>query len=83
MRTLPARGARLGALGVVGAGSANADACKASPARVGVAITVGATNASDAGCTSSDWGPCLDLYAPGENVAVATSPWRGRAATPR
>jgi subtilisin family serine protease len=56
----------------VAAGNASLDACTQSPARLPGALTVGATDASDAQASFSNYGSCLDLYAPGVNV---TSAW--------
>jgi subtilase family protein/peptidase inhibitor I9 len=58
------------------AGNNNVDACGVSPARTPVAITVGATvPATDARLISatltSNFGPCLDLFAPGVNILSA------------
>ncbi|MFQ5615209.1 MAG: S8 family peptidase, partial [Anaerolineales bacterium] len=58
----------------VSAGGSNANACNFSPARVPNALTVGATTPSDARSSSSNWGSCLDLFAPGLNI---TSAWIG------
>jgi subtilisin family serine protease len=52
----------------VAAGNSTADACNYSPARVAAAITVGATTSSDAQASYSNYGTCLDLYAPGSSV---------------
>lgn len=57
---------------VVAAGNSNVDACTASPARVPAAITVGATTSSDARASYSNFGPCLDVFAPGSAI---TSAW--------
>lgn len=57
---------------VVAAGNSNANACNYSPARVGAAITVGATTSSDARASYSNFGNCLDLFAPGSSI---TSAW--------
>jgi aqualysin 1 len=57
---------------VVAAANANADACGYSPARVPGAITVGASNAADQRADFSNWGPCVDLFAPGEGILSAT-----------
>jgi subtilisin family serine protease len=54
---------------VVSAGNANYDACYYSPARAPSALTVGATNGLDHQAWFSNWGGCVDLYAPGENIA--------------
>jgi aqualysin 1 len=57
---------------VVAAGNSNRDACNFSPARTGVAITVGATTSTDARASYSNFGSCLDLFAPGSSI---TSAW--------
>jgi subtilisin family serine protease len=48
------------------------DACTSSPARVAAALTVGATDATDAPASFSNYGSCVDLFAPGVDV---TSDW--------
>jgi subtilisin family serine protease len=53
---------------VVSAGNDNRDACNGSPARVGAALTVGATGSSDGRASFSNFGTCLDLFAPGVGV---------------
>jgi subtilisin family serine protease len=57
----------------VAAGNSNANACNYSPARVGAAITVGATTSSDARASYSNFGSCLDLFAPGSSITSAWS----------
>lgn len=67
--------ARMTAAGVtvvVAAGNENADACRYSPARAVSAITVGATTRIDARSSFSNWGACLDVFAPGSSI---TSAW--------
>ena len=59
---------------VVAAGNENQSACNVSPARAANAITVGATTSTDARASFSNWGGCLDIFAPGENI---TSAWVG------
>ena len=59
---------------VVAAGNENTIACNRSPARVAEAITVGATTSSDARASYSNYGTCLDLFAPGSGI---TSAWIG------
>lgn len=73
--TLDAAVANLIAAGfttVVAAGNDNADACLSSPARAVDAITVGATTSADARASFSNYGTCLDLFAPGASI---TSNW--------
>jgi subtilisin family serine protease len=54
------------------AGNSNADACTSSPARTAEAITVGATTSTDARASYSNYGTCLDIFAPGSSI---TSSW--------
>jgi len=56
----------------VAAGNDTADACGGSPADVGAAITVGATESNDARASYSDFGPCVDFFAPGSNIVSAS-----------
>ncbi|HUP31586.1 MAG TPA: S8 family serine peptidase [Gaiellaceae bacterium] len=57
----------------VAAGNSNADACNYSPARVGPAVTVGATTSTDARASYSNFGSCLDIFAPGSSITSAWS----------
>jgi subtilisin family serine protease len=65
---------RAGVVYVVAAGNGNSDASAYSPAGVAEAITVGATNQFDARAEFSNYGPTLDLFAPG--VAIPSA-WIG------
>lgn len=56
----------------VAAGNSNVDACTTSPARAAAAITVGATSSNDARASFSNFGSCLDIFAPGVSI---TSAW--------
>jgi len=56
---------------VAAAGNENRDACTASPASEPAAITVGATTNADARSAFSNWGPCVDLFAPGSDITAA------------
>jgi subtilisin family serine protease len=56
---------------VVAAGNENTNACTRSPARVPNAITVGATTSNDGRAYFSNWGNCLDIFAPGYNIKSA------------
>ncbi len=53
---------------VVAAGNNGASACDYSPARVAEAITIGATTPDDLRVLSSNYGECVDLYAPGAGI---------------
>jgi subtilisin family serine protease len=53
---------------VVAAGNSNANACLSSPARVANAITVGAVNIQDGRSYFSNFGNCVDIFAPGEDI---------------
>ena len=48
-----------------------ADACQLSPARLPAGITVAASDKTDTRWTSSNYGTCVDLYAPGVSVLSA------------
>nr|MBA2303003.1 S8 family peptidase [Acidobacteriota bacterium] len=48
------------------------DACGGSPARVGAALTIGSTTNTDARSSFSNYGTCVDLFAPGSSI---TSAW--------
>jgi subtilisin family serine protease len=56
----------------IAAGNDNKSACTQSPARAPSAITVGATTASDARASYSNYGTCVDIFAPGSSI---TSSW--------
>lgn len=58
---------------VVAAGNATSDACAYSPSSVPAAITVGATTSTDGVATYSNYGSCVDLYAPGSSIWSAYS----------
>ena len=57
---------------VVAAGNENQNACNVSPGRSGDAITVGSTTNTDARSNFSNWGSCVDIFAPGSSI---TAPW--------
>ena len=53
----------------VSAGNAGGNACNQSPADVAAAITVGSIDpTSDTQAGTSNFGPCVDLFAPGVNI---------------
>lgn len=58
----------------VAAGNSGVDACTASPARAPAAVTVGATNLGNEGRAAfSNYGTCVDVFAPGVSVIGAWS----------
>ena len=62
----------LGITTVAAAGNGGDDACRYSPARVSRVITVGATTSIDERTSWSNYGMCVDLFAPGTDI-VSTS----------
>jgi subtilisin family serine protease len=57
----------------IGAGNGDSngnprDACGVSPARVPNALTVGATDANDRRVSYTNFGPCVDIFAPGASI---------------
>ena len=56
----------------VAAGNSSQDACRSSPASAPSATTVAASTRDDARASYSNWGSCVDLYAPGSGI---TSAW--------
>jgi subtilisin family serine protease/PKD repeat protein len=61
-----------GVVYAIAAGNDSGDACTKSPARTPNAITVGSTTNTDARSSFSNFGTCLDIFAPGSNI---TSAW--------
>lgn len=58
-----------GVIAVTIAGNANSDANHYSPGRVPEGITVGAVNISDTIASYSNWGPRVDVWAPGGDAS--------------
>ena len=54
-----------GIISVVSAGNDDTDACDQSPASHFRSITVGASTSDDEKASFSNYGPCIDLFAPG------------------
>jgi subtilisin family serine protease len=64
---------------VVAGGNSAIDACQFSPARHPRALTAGASQINNAIASFSNYGDCLDLYAPGVSITSAwiTDDWSG------
>jgi subtilisin family serine protease len=56
---------------VVAAANKNTNACNFSPASEPSALTVGATNNLDARASFSNFGKCVDIFAPGQSIRSA------------
>lgn len=65
----------------IAAGNESTDACSRSPASAAAAITVGSVSAVDARAASSNYGPCVDVFAPGTGILSAWIPPAGSTAT--
>jgi subtilisin family serine protease len=57
---------------VIAAGNRGRNACDASPGRVSRALTVGATDTADNQATWSNYGGCVDIFAPGVGIVSAS-----------
>ncbi|HEU6453592.1 MAG TPA: S8 family serine peptidase [Gemmatimonadaceae bacterium] len=56
---------------VVSAGNDNSNACNQSPARVSEVITVASTDPNDYRSSWSNYGSCVDIFAPGNSITSA------------
>jgi aqualysin 1 len=68
------RSADRGVLYAVAAGNSSMDACFTSPQRAGTypgILTIAATGADDREASFSNYGRCVDLWAPGANILTA------------
>lgn len=65
-----------GILPIVAAGNSNDDACRYSPSSTPDAVTVGASDPNDVRAYFSNFGDCVDIFAPGTSIvsASATNP---------
>ncbi|MBA4159581.1 MAG: S8 family peptidase [Gemmatimonadetes bacterium] len=64
--------ANSGVFVAVAAGNENQNACNVSPASASAAYTVAASTSSDAKASYSNYGSCVNIYAPGSSI---TSAW--------
>jgi subtilisin family serine protease len=56
----------------IAAGNSGRDACGQTPARVAEALTIGATDSADRKASWSNYGSCVDWFAPGVGVLSAS-----------
>jgi subtilisin family serine protease len=52
----------------VASGNGNSDACNFTPARTPAALTVSASDETDLRALYSNYGPCVDIFAPGNQI---------------
>ena len=57
----------------VAAGNSGRDACAYSPGREQQSLTVAATANDDSQASFSNWGACIDVYAPGVDISSSSS----------
>jgi len=72
MKTAVDAAVNAGVTVVVAAGNADSDSCEFTPSFVPSAITVGATTATDARSSFSNYGACTKMWAPGSNIVSAS-----------
>ncbi|MGW3657384.1 S8 family peptidase [Streptomyces sp. NPDC005151] len=60
-----------GTVPVVAAGNSSLDACTISPARAAHVVTVAASDGQDRQTSFSNYGPCVEMYAPGSSIVSA------------
>lgn len=63
---------KAGLIVTVAAGNFSADACNYSPASADGVIAVGAVGIDDSRSSFSNWGTCVDIYAPGSKIDSIT-----------
>jgi subtilisin family serine protease len=74
LNTAVANAIAAGIVFTVSAGNSNASACNASPASAPTALTVAATDKTDARASFSNFGTCVDLFGPGVGITAAFWP---------
>jgi subtilisin family serine protease len=68
LNTAVANSIAAGVTYALAAGNSNADACGTSPASTPSALTVGASTSGDQRSSFSNFGTCVDLFAPGSSI---------------
>jgi hypothetical protein len=72
-RAVKVLGERYGVSVVVAAGNHNTDACNESPASERSTITVASSDRTDTRSAFSNFGSCVDIWAPGDRVTSGVS----------
>ncbi|MGD9483829.1 S8 family peptidase, partial [Streptomyces sp. TRM70308] len=72
MREATKRAIDAGIQFAIAAGNSSTDACGTSPSDVPEAVTLGSTDRNDGRSSFSNYGRCLDLFAPGGNITSAS-----------
>jgi len=62
-----------GVVYAVAAGNNSSNACNYSPARIDEALTAGSTTSSDARSSFSNYGTCVDVFAPGSSITSTSN----------
>jgi subtilisin family serine protease len=70
-----------GVVSAVAAGNSAANACNFSPSRAANALTVGSTTITDARSSFSNFGTCVDIFAPGSSIVSNYIPLNNSTAT--
>ncbi|WP_411026538.1 S8 family serine peptidase, partial [Salmonella sp. s54395] len=66
---------------IVASGNSNADACSVSPSGAPDAYTVAASDLGDNRLSTSNYGLCVDIFAPGASITSAWIPTNTSSAT--
>ncbi len=72
INTAVANSVAAGVVYAVSAGNSNANACNYSPASTPSALTVGASTSGDVRSSFSNFGTCVDIFAPGSSIYSST-----------
>lgn len=81
VNTAVANSIAAGVVYAVAAGNDNTDGCSRSPASTPAAVTVAATTSADARASFSNYGTCVDLFAPGSAIFLSTQTGTGTYAS--
>ncbi|WEV29189.1 S8 family serine peptidase [Streptomyces sp. 71268] len=73
MRDATKRAVQAGFPTAISAGNANQDACGTSPGDTPEALSLGSTDSNNARSSFSNYGRCIDLFAPGGNITSASN----------